>query len=92
VRRAPRILVVDDQPANLVLVRDVLEPAGFQVVEARSGTAALAVAQESVPDLILLDMRLPDLPGLDVLRQLKQDPQTAAIEARCVSILAHLWG
>ncbi|MGH9024445.1 MAG: response regulator, partial [Acidimicrobiia bacterium] len=63
---------MDDQPANLVLVRDVLEPAGFQVSEARSGTAALALAQESAPDLILLDMHLPDMHGLDVLRRLRE--------------------
>ena len=72
VRRVTRILVVDDQPANLLLVKAVLEPAGFQVIEARSGTEALAVAQERAPDLILLDMHLPDMHGLDVLRRLRE--------------------
>jgi len=86
-RRAPRILVVDDQPANLVLVRDVLEPAGFQVVEARSGTAALAIAQESVPDLILLDMHLPDMHGLDVLRRLRESSWGAGLRVAAMSAM-----
>lgn len=86
-RRAPRILAVDDQPANLVLVRDVLEPAGFQVVEARSGTAALAIAQESVPDLILLDMHLPDMHGLDVLRRLRESSWGAGLRVAAMSAM-----
>lgn len=86
-RRPSRILVVDDQPANLVLVRDVLEPAGFQVSEARSGTAALAIAQETVPNLILLDMHLPDMHGLDVLRRLRESSWGAALRVVAMSAM-----
>jgi len=71
-KKAPHILAVDDQPANLLLVKRVLEPAGFEVRQARSGGEALAMAQESLPDLILLDMHLPDMHGLDVLRRLQE--------------------
>ena len=86
-RRPPRILAVDDQPANLVLVRDVLEPAGFQVSEARSGTAALAIAQETAPDLILLDMHLPDMHGLDVLRRLRESSWGAGLRVAAMSAM-----
>jgi type IV pilus assembly protein PilB len=87
-RRLPRVLVVDDQPANLALVRKVLQPAGFEVGEARSGAEALALAQETHPDLILLDMHLPDLHGLDVLRKLRETPRGAAIRVLAMSALA----
>ncbi|MGH2371926.1 MAG: response regulator, partial [bacterium] len=77
--RQPRILAVDDQPANLLLVTRVLEPAGFLVLEARSGAETLAIAQESMPDLILLDMHLPDMHGLEVLRRLRESTWGAGL-------------
>ncbi|MGQ0549739.1 MAG: ATPase, T2SS/T4P/T4SS family [Armatimonadota bacterium] len=86
--RQPRILAVDDQPANLLLVKRVLEPAGFHVLEARSGAEALAVAQESVPDLILLDMHLPDMHGLEVLRRLRESAWGAGLRTVAMSALS----
>lgn len=68
---AHRLLAVDDQPAHLSLLKQVLTPAGYDVLEARSGGEALAVVQENLPDLILLDMHLPDMHGLEVLRRLR---------------------
>jgi type IV pilus assembly protein PilB len=79
--------VVDDQPANLVLVRKLLEPANFEVREARSGAEALAVAQETGPDLILLDMHLPDMHGLDVLRRLRETAWGEAVRVVAMSAL-----
>jgi MSHA biogenesis protein MshE len=87
-RRHPRILAVDDQPANLALLRRVLEPEGFEVREARSGAEALAVVQETAPDLILLDMHLPDMHGLDVLRRLRESSKGAAVRVAAMSALA----
>ncbi|MDQ7859899.1 MAG: response regulator [Armatimonadota bacterium] len=87
-RRHPRILAVDDQPANLALLRRVLEPEGFDVREARSGAEALAVVQETAPDLVLLDMHLPDMHGLDVLRRLRETPKGAAVRVAAMSALA----
>src|SRR5438445_2413443 len=72
--KPPRILIVDDQPMNVLLAQRVLVPAGFEVRVARSGGEALAVAQESQPDLILLDMHLPDMHGLEVLRRMLESP------------------
>jgi CheY-like chemotaxis protein len=87
-RRHPRILAVDDQPANLALLRRVLEPAGFEVREARSGAEALAVVQETAPDLVLLDMHLPDMHGLDVLKRLRESSKGAAVRVAAMSALA----
>jgi type IV pilus assembly protein PilB len=87
-KRPSRILIVDDQPANLTLVRRILEPVGFEVSEARSGAETLAVAQETTPDLVLLDMHLPDMHGLDVLRRLRENPRSASLRVVAMSALA----
>lgn len=83
-----RILAVDDQPANLRLLREVLAPNGYDIVEARSGAEALVVAKESSPDLILLDMHLPDMHGLEVLRRLREAPWGAGLRVVAMSALA----
>ncbi len=83
-----RILAVDDQPANLRLVHEILTPAGFEVREARSGAEALALAQESAPDLILLDMHLPDMHGLEVLRRLRESAWGKGLRVVAMSALA----
>jgi two-component system alkaline phosphatase synthesis response regulator PhoP len=67
------ILVVDDEPAIVRLARDYLEHAGFAVVVAGDGPGALREARTRRPDLIVLDLGLPGLDGLDVTRQLRQD-------------------
>ncbi len=67
-----RILVVEDNPLNLKLVRDVLQIAGHDVVEARSGEEALRVVQDAAPDLVLMDLQLPGIDGTETLRQLRQ--------------------
>lgn len=74
-----KILVVDDEPDALDLVAFNLKQAGLDVVTADDGAAALKRAREVVPDLILLDLMLPEVDGLDVCKQLKRDPATAAI-------------
>jgi DNA-binding response OmpR family regulator len=65
------VLVVDDEPKIVQLARDYLEHAGFAVVVAHDGRAALASARESRPDLVVLDLGLPELDGLDVARALR---------------------
>jgi two-component system cell cycle response regulator DivK len=69
-----RILVVEDNPLNLKLVRDVLSFAGYDVVEAQSGEEGLRVAQQDPPDLVLMDLQLPGIDGTDTLRRLRQGP------------------
>ena len=67
------ILVVDDEPRIVTLVCDYLEQAGFHVLSARDGQAALHLARRERPDLIVLDLMLPGLDGLDVCRRLRQE-------------------
>jgi PAS domain S-box-containing protein len=73
------VLNVDDNPANRYLKSRALRQAGFHVIEAATGRDAMALTYERRPDLILLDIKLPDMSGLDVCRLLKGDPKTGAI-------------
>ena len=66
------ILVVDDEPKILQLVGDYLERAGYGVRNARDGKTALALARTEKPDLIILDLGLPEMDGLDVTRELRK--------------------
>jgi CheY-like chemotaxis protein len=75
----PRILVVDDQAINVQLLRLKLEREGMQVLTAPSGREALAQANNARPDLILMDLLMPDMDGLTACRQLKADPATRDI-------------
>lgn len=73
------VLIVDDNDRNLRLARDVLRHAGLRTLEAATGEEALELAALESPDVILMDIRLPDMEGSDVLRTLKQDADTAPI-------------
>lgn len=73
------ILLVEDNALNLELAREVLEAKGFTVIEATSGREALRLAAEHLPDLVLLDIRLPDLDGLEVARRLRCEPATRGL-------------
>jgi DNA-binding response OmpR family regulator len=74
-----RILIVDDEPKITQLVRDYLERSGFAVITARDGREAVMRARTDRPELIVLDLGLPDLDGLDVTRQLRRDSQVPII-------------
>src|SRR5512135_1197545 len=73
------ILVVDDEPKIVQLARDYLEHAGFTVLTAADGPAALHAARSSKPDLIVLDLGLPQIDGLDVTRSLRKDSDVPII-------------
>jgi two-component system, OmpR family, alkaline phosphatase synthesis response regulator PhoP len=73
------ILVVDDEPKIVQLVRDYLERAGFRVLTAPSGKTALAMTHTEKPDLIVLDLGLPEMDGLDVTRSLRRDSNVPII-------------
>ncbi len=74
-----RILIADDEPDVLALIRSNLKSAGFSVVTAEDGPGALAKARTHLPALILLDLMLPGMPGLEVCRVLKSESATARI-------------
>jgi signal transduction histidine kinase len=76
----PVILNVNDNEAALYLISVLLRGSGFDVIEARSGLAALESVALHAPDLVVLDMRLPDLDGLEVCRRLRENPQTASVK------------
>ena len=73
------ILVVDDEPEIVRLIRDYLEAAGFAVVAAGRGDQALQMARRHHPDLVMLDLNLPGLDGLDVARELRRDHEVPII-------------
>lgn len=82
-----RVLIVDDEPHNRELVRDLLEVEGHTVYEARNGTEALRMAATLAPHVILLDVMMPGLDGYEVCRQLKGDANTRAIPVLLVTAL-----
>ncbi|MAT61492.1 MAG: two-component system response regulator [Micrococcales bacterium] len=67
-----RLLVVDDDSFVREMLRDLLEEKGYEVVEAEDGPTALAAVSERVPDLVILDIMMPGLSGIDVLKQLRK--------------------
>lgn len=69
----PTVLIVDDEPKIVQLARDYLEHGGFTVLTAADGRSGLAIASRERPDLIVLDLRLPDIDGLDVTRSLRKE-------------------
>jgi two-component system, cell cycle response regulator DivK len=73
------ILVVDDNEQNRRLTRKVLQFSGFRTLEAAGGVEGLSLAVEHRPELILMDIRMPDMNGAEVLQKLREDERTAAI-------------
>ncbi|GGY07010.1 hypothetical protein GCM10007160_38100 [Litchfieldella qijiaojingensis] len=74
-----RVLVVDDEPNIVLSLEFLMQQAGFEVVTAEDGEQALARVAEQAPDLVLLDISLPDISGFDVLEQLRADPARARL-------------
>lgn len=81
----PRVLVVDDEPSIVDAVATSLRYEGFEVESVTSGRPALAAAQENAPDLIILDVMLPDINGQAVCELIKQDQTMKDIRIICIS-------
>jgi CheY-like chemotaxis protein len=78
--RYPRVLIVDDTPDARRLIRRILQVQGdYQLFEAEDGRGALQIASQEIPDLILLDLMMPEIDGFGVLDRLKANPNTAHI-------------
>ncbi|HYU13122.1 MAG TPA: response regulator [Stellaceae bacterium] len=83
-----RILIVEDNELNMKLLNDVLEAHGYDIVKTGSGAAVLDLARTHRPDLVLMDIQLPDMSGLEAVRQLKSDGQTQSIPVIAVTAFA----
>ena len=83
------VLIVDDNEKNRRLVRDVLRNSGFRTIEAADGRAAIALADDRQPDVVLLDLHLPDMEGRDVARALGEEERTAHIPVVALTALRY---
>jgi signal transduction histidine kinase/DNA-binding response OmpR family regulator len=90
-KRGENILIVDDQPANLHVLAKILEANNYKVKKAIDGESALIAAQLNPPDLILLDIKMPDMNGYEVCEQLKSDPRTQDIPVIFISALSEVF-
>jgi two-component system, cell cycle response regulator DivK len=74
-----QVLVVEDNEKNMKLFRDVLQASGYRLLEATTGERAMALAAEHQPNLVLMDIQLPDIDGVEALGRLRADARTASI-------------
>ncbi len=86
---APLVLVVDDDERNRKLAQGVLRRSGLRTIEAAGGRAAVALARDCLPDVILLDLRLPDMEGREVARALREEERTAHIPVVALTALRY---
>jgi two-component system cell cycle response regulator DivK len=82
------ILIVEDNDKNLKLARDLLEHDGFQTLEAATATAGITLAEQHVPDLILMDIQLPDMDGVTALGRLRKSEATRSIPVVALTAFA----
>ena len=82
------VLIVEDNELNMKLFRDLLEAHGYKTIETRDGMEALALARANRPDLILMDIQLPEVSGLEVTKWLKEDDSLKAIPVVAVTAFA----
>ena len=82
------VLIVEDNELNMKLFHDLLEAQGYETLETREGLAALSMAREHRPDLILMDIQLPEISGLEVTKWLKEDDDLSHIPVVAVTAFA----
>ncbi len=85
---AKTVLIVEDNELNMKLFHDLLEAHGYDTLQTRSGVEAITLARKHKPDLILMDIQLPEVSGLDVIKWLKEDNATKAIPVIAVTAFA----
>jgi two-component system, cell cycle response regulator DivK len=87
-QRPKTVLVVEDNELNMKLFNDLLEAHGYGVIQTRDGLSALDLAREHMPDLILMDIQLPEVSGIEVTKWLKEDDQLRSIPVIAVTAFA----
>ena len=85
---AKTVLIVEDNDLNMKLFNDLLEAHGYDTLQARTGPEAILMAREHLPDLILMDIQLPEVSGLQVTNEIKQDAEMADIPVIAVTAFA----
>lgn len=85
---AKKILIVEDNDLNLKLFRDLLEANGYETFETKEGIEAIVMTRNAQPDLIIMDIQLPEISGLDVTRKIKADPEIRHIPVIAVTAFA----
>ncbi len=85
---AKTVLIVEDNELNMKLFHDLLDAHGYQTIQTRDGLKALEIAREHVPDLILMDIQLPEVSGLEVTKWLKEDEDLRQIPVIAVTAFA----
>lgn len=85
---AKKILIVEDNDLNLKLFKDLLEAHGYETIEIRDGLDAVAVVKRHRPDLILMDIQLPEISGLDITKKIKADKDICDIPVVAVTAFA----
>jgi two-component system cell cycle response regulator DivK len=83
-----KVLIVEDNELNMKLFRDLLEAHGYETVQTEEGLKALEIAREHKPDLILMDIQLPEVSGLDVTKWIKNDDELSTIPVVAVTAFA----
>jgi two-component system cell cycle response regulator DivK len=83
-----RVLIVEDNEMNMKLFRDVLAASGFRTLEARTGARAVELARAQQPDVVLMDVQLPDLDGVEALREIRADARTSSLPVVAVTAQA----
>jgi len=86
-----RILIVEDNKVDVRLLKDILESRGYEILLTGDGVEAIALAFVSLPDLILMDIQLPDISGLEVTRRLRGDKRSRRIPIVAVTAFAMGW-
>lgn len=82
------VMIVEDNELNMKLFRDLIEAHGYRTIQTRNGLTAMDLAREHRPDLILMDIQLPEISGLDVTRDLKADAELKSIPVIAVTAFA----
>lgn len=82
------VMIVEDNELNMKLFRDLIEAHGYRTIQTRNGLTAMDLAREHRPDLILMDIQLPEISGLDVTRDLKADAELRSIPVIAVTAFA----
>jgi two-component system, cell cycle response regulator DivK len=83
-----KVLIVEDNELNMKLFRDLIETCGHEILEARDGIEALKLARQHRPNLILMDIQLPEVSGLEITRWLKEDDELRTIPVVAVTAFA----